>query len=176
MSLAGPWKSSRYRPGGGQCAGFTLIEVMVVAALIVIVSAIFLPNLSLSNDDQAKEESRAFAGLVEYMRDESMLTSRAMAVGYEVAADNAARRSYQFYLYVAGWTLVESDELLAQRTVPDAVRVSWQSSSDTDNRLIIADPSGLVTPFDVSFSGDTRTYRVTVNDYLEIESKQVFDG
>lgn len=57
-------------------AGFTLIELMAVVVILLLVSAIVLPNLGLRAGAEARDEANELASALEFARQRSVVTGR----------------------------------------------------------------------------------------------------
>jgi general secretion pathway protein H len=100
--------------------GFTLIEILVVVAIIGVMSAVVLLSLSLTGRDRELEDSSdRLLALFNYAREQADLQTREYGVlfqddGYEFLAYDMRR---------AGWRSVFEDEVLAARKLPDGLDV-----------------------------------------------------
>lgn len=141
-------------------AGFTLLEIMVVVVLIAISATFAVINLDRNNDDIAELEARRFAQLVEHARDESILSGRPYAV--QVDPDD---RSYTFLQHGEEWTQVENDDVFRRRELPEDLVMAFETSGDTGTEgLLIIEGLGVISPFVLTVRGDTRAYRVSVDE------------
>lgn len=100
--------------------GFTLIEILVVVAIIAVMSAVVILSLSLTGRDRELEkESDRLLALFNYAREQADLQTREYGVlfqddGYEFLAYDARR---------AAWRGVFEDEALSARKLPDGLDV-----------------------------------------------------
>jgi general secretion pathway protein H len=100
--------------------GFTLIEILVVVAIIALVSAGMLLSISLTGRDRDLEkESDRLLALFTYAREQAELQTREYGIlfqddGYEFLAYDPRR---------AAWRSVFEDEVLAARKLPDGLGV-----------------------------------------------------
>ena len=98
--------------------GFTLIEILVVVAIIALVSAGMLLSVSLTGRDRDLEkESDRLLALFTYAREQAELQTREYGIlfqddGYEFLAYDPRR---------AAWRSVFEDEVLAARKLPDGL-------------------------------------------------------
>lgn len=117
--------ATRGVPGGraapqGRTRGFTLIEILVVVAIIALVSAGMLLSVTLTGRDRDLEkESDRLLALFTYAREQAELQTREYGIlfqddGYEFLAYDTRR---------AAWRSVFEDDALAARKLPDGLDV-----------------------------------------------------
>lgn len=140
--------------------GFTLLEMMVVTVLIAISATFAVINLERNNDDVAQLEARRFARLVEHARDESVLSGRPYAVQVDPIT-----RSYTFLQYAREWIQIENDDVFRRRRLPGDLDVAFETPSDPGaGGLLLIEGLGVITPFVLTIRGDTRSYKVSVDE------------
>lgn len=145
-------------------AGFTLLEIMVVVVLIAISVTFAVVNLERDTDDVAELEARRFAQLIEHARDESILSGRPYAVQVDPIAGG-----YTFLQYGNEWSEITEDDVFRPREFPPDLGVTFEMPSDPDSGgLLVVEGLGVITPFVLTVRGDTRTYRVSVDEAQNI--------
>ncbi|MDZ7841297.1 MAG: GspH/FimT family protein [Gammaproteobacteria bacterium] len=133
---------------------------MVVVILIAISATYAVVRLDRGSDDVAELEARRFARLVEHARDESILSGRPFAVQVDPVA-----RSYTFLQYAQEWTQVKHDDVFRRRELPENVDLEFEASSDPGSGgLLVIEGLGVITPFIFTVRGDSRTYKVSVDE------------
>lgn len=112
-----PWVRAR---GLRAARGFTLIEILVVVAIIAIVSAAMLLSVSLTGRDRELEkESDRLQALFTYTREQAELQTRDYGILFQ---DDG----YEFLVYDvhrALWRSVFEDDALSARKLPDGLDV-----------------------------------------------------
>jgi len=105
----------RRAPRGARAAGFTLVEMLVVVAIIGIICAAIVLSVSSSGRDQELEkESDRLLALFTYAREQAELQTREFGVMF---ADDG----YEFLTYDnrrGAWRGVFEDDALAARKLP----------------------------------------------------------
>lgn len=152
-------------------AGFTLLEIMVVVALVGV--AITMINLNLSPDPgrAAQREGERVAALLRQLQEESLLRGRPLALVF----DEAAQR-YGFAVAESGrWRVLDNDDVFRPRRVlapvSAALTVNGEPREEGDGERdhapgrIVVDPLGQVTPFDMIFSAGDARVAVTVDAF-----------
>jgi len=101
-------------------AGFTLLEILVVVAIIGLMSAVVLLSFSLTGRDRDLEkESDRLLALFTYVREQAELQTREYGVLFQ---DDG----YEFLTYDmrrATWRSVFEDDALSARKLPDGLGV-----------------------------------------------------
>lgn len=141
-------------------SGFTLIEILVVMALIAISVTFVLLNLQRDTDGIAKLEARRFAGLIEQARDESILSGHPYAVQVDPRG-----RTYTFLQHDKQWTEVKNDDVFRQRRFPQDLGISFKTLNGPDsNGLLVIEGLGEITPFILTIRGKSLVYQVSVDN------------
>jgi general secretion pathway protein H len=114
--------TSAIRPavGAGRARGFTLIEILVVVAIIAVVSVGVLLSVNLTGRDRDLEtESNRLYTLFNYAREQAELQTREYGVRFD---DDG----YEFLTYdnhQGLWRDVSEDDALVPRKLPDGLDV-----------------------------------------------------
>ena len=140
-------------------AGFTLIEILVVVAIVGLMSAVVLLSFSLTGRDRdlEKESDRLFA-LFTYAREQAELQTREYGVLFQ---DDG----YEFLTYDmrrAMWRGVFEDDALSARKLPDGLGVKLTVEA---RPVVLSRPADAKdkTPQVMIFSnGDLTSFTATV--------------
>ncbi len=140
-------------------AGFTLIEVLVVVALLGLIVTLLVVNIERDLDQTAELEAKRFRALIEHARDESLLSGRPYAVQFD-----EAERSYRFLIPGEPWQVVTNDDVLRKRQLPEGIALRLDvREADAGGQLLVVDGLGSITPFVLVVSGDSKEYLVTID-------------
>ncbi len=109
-------------------AGFTLIEILVVIVILGVVIAIATVSVGvLGRDREVEDQARRLWAVMTQGREEAELQGRDLGVFLDDA-------SYEFMMFDprrSGWVVVEGDELLARRELPQGVKMRlWLESRE----------------------------------------------
>lgn len=101
--------------------GFSLIEILVVIAIIGIVMSIAMLSLGLIDDDQALHtEARRVVALVEVAQDEAVMQGRE----FGVELMTSSYRFVEFDPYISQWSELVGDDIFRLRRLPEDMEFS----------------------------------------------------
>lgn len=148
--------------------GFTLIEIIVVVAIIGIVVAFVGINMARDTDRLARLEAKRFHIIVNEVRDEAILTGS----NFILMVDDKAL-FYDFEAQIPELNSVSNDGLLSRRSLEQGVELSWDvfAQNDSDSAQVLISPLGEITPFNIGFIGSEQRYHVFVNDEYQLEQE-----
>lgn len=139
--------------------GFTLMEILVVIAIIGIVTAGFLLSLNLTGKDPAlKTAGRRLVSLMRYTRDQAGLQTRNYGIVFQP-------HGYQFVVYSVRsnvWRAVTEDTALRKRKL--ASGLSFKLVVDA-RRIVLSSrkhPKSLVPQVLIYSSGDLSSFKITI--------------
>jgi general secretion pathway protein H len=100
------------------CAGFTLLEILVVVLIIGIVTAGMLLSMNFAGKDtQLETESKRLQSLMSYVQDQAELQTRDYGILF-------GQHGYEFVAYdvrTGTWQSVTEDDALGERTLPSGL-------------------------------------------------------
>jgi len=151
------------RPDGGHAAGFTLLELLVVLAIMGL--CVSLIGALARPDDRAllRVEAERLARLLELAADESQLAGRALAwtsagSGYQFLAANRDAASWS--QGSVQWRDLRDNDVLRPRTLPDGMRIRSlriEGTPASGHMRIEFSPSGPASSYSIEMSmGDAR--------------------
>ncbi len=129
--------------------GFTLIEILVVVAMLGIVSALAVVRLAPSDARRVEQEAQHIATVLEAARDEAIASGRSVAISSD-------GQGYQFWLAhdeQGDWLAFPAHETLQARRLSSGVRWQAQRVNDRPRPLgerLVFPPDGVVEPFVVT--------------------------
>ncbi len=153
--------------------GFTLLEIIVVVAIIGIMVVVIGVSMSRDTNRLAKLESQRFHVIVNEVRDESILAGESYFLEID---EDAGTYRFEPILNRSGG---QANSLLKPRVVEKGVVLRWDVFEDFDSsdddvdtppRALIS-PLGEITPFTVEFMGDEVTYEVFINDENQLDRR-----
>jgi len=139
------------RAAGGRSRGFTLIEVLVVVAIIVVIVALAGVQLMRGPADVVREESEHLALLLRAAREEAILQGRVYAFG-------AGRETYRFLRLEPDGRLktTADDEVFRPQRLPPGVRIETmrvEGAGEAERNGLVFLPSGELPEFRIVVAG-----------------------
>jgi general secretion pathway protein H len=132
--------------------GFTLLELLVVVAIVAIMVGLAGAQLMRSPGEAVREESERLALLLQAAREEAILQGRVFAFG-------AGRDAYRFLRLERDGKLriAKDDELLRPRRLPAGVAIEFFQvegvSEDAPLKGVVFLPSGDLPAFRILLAG-----------------------
>jgi general secretion pathway protein H len=125
--------------------GFTLIEILVVVAILAIAAGIAAVTLSGDERGTLAREARRFAGAVEYAADRAR-------VRHETIGVSASGEAWRFWRRTVDgrWSALSDDPALAPRTLPPPLRAvphSYAGGALRPDAIVPLRASGRNEPF-----------------------------
>jgi general secretion pathway protein H len=136
-------------------AGFTLVEILVVLAIIAIAVGAATVAYDGNDRDRANREARRFAGALEH----AAMRAQARAETIGASASQNAWRFWRRDPESGRWQpLADDDAVLAPHTLPDPLRLASTSFS---GREVAADT---IVPFRPTGRNEPFTFELTSRD------------
>ena len=137
-------------PGLSRMAGFTLLEVLVVIAIIGILLTIATLSVEQNSRNVLQQEAERLQGLLQLAADEAILSGRELAL--QIDPDR--------YLFMRlegeNWKPLEADRILRERQLPVNIHLELQVEgvavdmfAEQQPRRIFILSSGEMTPFEL---------------------------
>ena len=154
-------------------AGFTLIEIIIVVAIIGTMVAFLGLSLSRDTDRMARLEAKRFHAVVNEVRDEAILVGQNYLLSVN---DKSGSYSFSSMLADGGQPAIYEDGLLKLRKVQNGVNMKWQvfeqfedddedeDDSGSNDAVVLISSLGEITPFEASFIGDESAVTVYLDD------------
>ena len=155
-------------------SGFTLLELMVVVAIIGILFSLASLSINTSDDKSIEAEAKRFAALMKLANEEAIFNTREMVLEVD-------KRGYQFLaLGDQGFVpMEEADAVFRPRELPDHIEIKlviedqtieFDSLEEDDKPKIGVFSSGEMTPFSLQFvREDGLAYGIDADFFGNIE-------
>jgi general secretion pathway protein H len=143
----------------GRASGFTLLEVLVVVAIVAIIVGLAGVRLLRSPDEAVREECERLALLLQAAREEAILQGRVFTFG-------ARRDTYGFLRLERDGKLklAKDDELLHPRRLPAGITIeAFQVegvAEDAPIKGVVFQPSGDLPAFRILLAGSGMRWSV----------------
>ena len=142
-------------PLASPARGFTLLEVLVVAAILAIGAALTIATLERDERGIIEREARRFAGAVEHATLRAQVRHQTLGVS---AVPTASGSSWQFWLRGndGRWQAV-ADDPLAPHSLPARIRiapVAFAGRTLPADAIVPLRASGRNEPYSFALSGD----------------------
>lgn len=126
-------------------SGFTLIEILVVLAIIAIAAGVAVVVFDGNDHDRAVREARRFAGALEHAAARAQVRAETLGVSADGAVWRFWRRDDN-----GRWQPIGEDDVLGAHTLPEALRLaatSYGGRPIEGNVILPLRPTGRNEPF-----------------------------
>ena len=135
----------------GRCAGFTLLEIVVVVLLLSIMLGLVAVNLGSDDRDELREEAQRLALLINTAQQDAILEGQVLALALEPGG-------YHFMRLTDTGTLqpITQDALLRARELPSdikirALEIAGKETTESEKpNGIVLQPSGELDEFTIT--------------------------
>ncbi|HTQ02116.1 MAG TPA: type II secretion system minor pseudopilin GspH [Casimicrobiaceae bacterium] len=134
--------------------GFTLVEILVVLAILAIAASLAVLAYNGSDRDRAMREARRFAGALEHAAARAQTHAETLGA----SADGAAWRFWRRDRDSGRWQPLGDDEVLAAHALPDAMTIVPTSYSGRP-----VDP-GVIVPLRATGRNEPFTFELDARD------------
>ena len=144
---------------------------MVVVIIIAVMSVAVSLSLGGNADRNARLQANRFMAVINEVRDEAIIAGDNFTLTVEEKSG-----SYRFSGARAQASGVPNDALFKVRRVDSEVKLKWdvfevfEGDQKADPTVLITS-LGEITPFEIHFGGDEKTYTVFLNDDGELERR-----
>ncbi len=151
--------------------GFTLVEILVVLAIIGVVTSLAVVRLESSDARRVSQAAEELVSLLEAAQDEALATGSSIAVSSD-------GQGYQFWLAdneQGQWLALPIHEFLHTRKLPDEVLWRAQTVHGYDRPVgerLVFPPDGVQTPFVVYLERGNVRLGVAMDVMGRIQVKQ----
>lgn len=138
--------------------GFTLIEILVVLAIIGVISSLVVVRQGTSDQHKVERAAEDLAAVLEAARDEAVFSGQHVAI----SSDGQGYQLWHNHGSQGQWVGLPAEAGLRAGKLADGVR--WQSQRVNDQaqalgERIVLPPDGVVDPFGVELAaGDARRW------------------
>ena len=171
------FRTMKFQINNRRSVGFTLIELMVVVAIMATIIAFVAVSIASDVDRLARLEAERFMLVVNEVRDEAIISGESFILSVD-----ETRGSYWFEAPRSGRSTSLDSGLLRPRIIEQEVELDWDvfddfnvddNGEDQEPRVVIS-PLGEITLFEARFEGDEQDVLIVVNDenLLEQQIKQ----
>jgi type II secretion system protein H len=143
----------------GRCTGFTLLEILVVVAILGLAAAVAVASLDRDERGTLDREARRFAGALEYAAQRAQLRHETLGV-------SAGERGWRFWSRAPDgrWRAIAGDDALAARALPEPLAVAplgYAGQPLPAEAIVPLRASGRNEPYSFALSG--ATFQATVS-------------
>ncbi len=152
--------------------GFTLIEVLVVVAIIAVISALAVVRLDVSDAQRVADAAERMTTLLDAARDEAIASGRSVAI----SSDGEGCQFWQTDDERGEWLAFPAHDTLVAQRLPNHVVWRAQAVNERNRPLgerIVFPPDGVVEPFALVLASGQASLRLEMDVMGRIGLKHV---
>ncbi len=152
-------------------SGFTLIEIIVVVAIVGILVTIVTLGLRDNSDRDARLQAQRFIAVVDRVRDEAIISGGYFAMSVD------ERENQVVFEALHEATSDQGDDFLKTRGIKKGIDLRFDildrlpTAEDELPRIVIS-ALGEITPFELSFGGNRTEYVIFIDDEGQIQMRE----
>ena len=139
--------------------GFSLIELLLVIAVLGISLTVITPNLGRNHQEILNDEALRLVSLLNYASDESISTGRPLVWEQTASGYRFLQRDERLDI----WKPALEIYVLRARQLPEKIHIESASNQYGDTRRVFFSAGGVSTPYTIMLSNGDQTKLISGN-------------